>query len=101
MGGHLGITPAWAGKRVRLGVLCLEIEDHPRMGGEKADTEGEAFRAMGSPPHGRGKECSETQRQSKVRITPAWAGKSLPLLSCAKACEDHPRMGGEKHAGAL
>ena len=30
-----GITPAWAGKRVRAHVPANRNEDHPRVGGEK------------------------------------------------------------------
>ena len=49
------ITPAWAGKRVFSTGPCCPIQDHPRMGGEKARTVGSVSSARGSPPHGRGK----------------------------------------------
>ena len=35
-GKQRGITPAWAGKRPGCGILILQREDHPRMGGEKS-----------------------------------------------------------------
>ena len=31
----VGITPAWAGKSIRLGALLKGNKDHPRVGGEK------------------------------------------------------------------
>ncbi len=34
--GDLGITPAWAGKRMIMIVAERNFRDHPRMGGEKA-----------------------------------------------------------------
>ena len=30
-----GITPAWAGKRPTAAAVRAELQDHPRMGGEK------------------------------------------------------------------
>ena len=51
-----GITPAWAGKRVDAGVDLAEVEDHPRVGGEKGRRGGRPHSPHGSPP--------------------AWAGKS-------------------------
>ena len=32
----VGITPAWAGKSYRLIEICVCVQDHPRVGGEKA-----------------------------------------------------------------
>ena len=50
------ITPAWAGKS-HLGVFCREPHrDHPRVGGEKRDTESREDSILGSPPRGRGKD---------------------------------------------
>ena len=49
------ITPAWAGKSQLKPQNQTKIEDHPRMGGEKAQPSMESRCARGSPPHGRGK----------------------------------------------
>ena len=90
------ITPAWAGKSV---VVCIvpEVErDHPRMGGEKPWNLCLFPVGAGSPPHGRGKVCSMTSPVSVLRITPAWAGKSLSRPLAGVRVRDHPRMGGEK-----
>ena len=50
------ITPAWAGKRLLGGQRHWLHRDHPRMGGEKYLVMELDLRAIGSPPHGRGKE---------------------------------------------
>ena len=71
-----GITPAWAGKRYRLPSLCSGMKDHPRVGGEKAETAQDTGSCKGSPPRGRGK-ADQRQDGGRARgITPAWAGKS-------------------------
>ena len=51
-----GITPAWAGKSLVEVSLIIPVQDHPRVGGEKAITHWEQFNRAGSPPRGRGKE---------------------------------------------
>ena len=66
------------------------------MGGEKAFYCGGESVALGSPPHGRGKELIFLPSFFSMRITPAWAGKSTAGLACAFVTRDHPRMGGEK-----
>ena len=73
-----GITPAWAGKRMRLPFGVSSGWDHPRMGGEKSCWPGLVAGLPGSPPHGRGKAAGELQRTRPAGITPAWAGKSEP-----------------------
>ena len=44
----------------------------------------------------RGKENSKTEIIRRGRITPAYAGKSEPILSEQRQWEDHPRLCGEK-----
>ena len=91
-----GITPAWAGKS-HLGVFCREPHrDHPRVGGEKRDTESREDSILGSPPRGRGKVKTCTACKETFRITPAWAGKSGLSLQSTLLSGDHPRVGGEK-----
>ena len=70
------ITPAWAGKSLRVALWLLDTR--------------------GSPPHGRGKDRGRMALAHGHRITPAWAGKSRSVPNPADSCEDHPRMGGEK-----
>ena len=71
-----GITPAYAGKRVRPCLTCFAHRDHPRVCGEKQS---------GCVP------CS-----ARFRITPAYAGKSQCRASLAHLHGDHPRVCGEK-----
>ena len=69
------------------------------MGGEKAKITPRLKRCRGSPPHGRGKAGCRLTAVCCGGITPAWAGKSKSLYSGGRGHRDHPRMGGEKHAG--
>ena len=71
-----GITPAWAGKSSKHCRWRSETRDHPRMGGEKISWFNTGCSPKGSPPHGRGKGALPPGALGKVRITPAWAGKS-------------------------
>ena len=70
--------------------------DHPRVGGEKEL--GDRFKTaeLGSPPRGRGKVLHAGFEGILRRITPAWAGKSMPDMTAVTADKDHPRIGGEK-----
>ena len=74
------ITPAWAGKRLPHPQRHQAAQDHPRMGGEKSEAAAQKPLETGSPPHGRGKDINALFAMVKRRITPAWAGKSIPVL---------------------
>ena len=50
------ITPALAGKSYVFGPFRPGSWDHPRVGGEKRDTESREDSILGSPPRGRGKD---------------------------------------------
>ena len=91
-----GITTAWAGKSLFVAESLICVWDHPRMGGEKARRRAGAFPLLGSPPHGRGKVEEQMKVANHRRITPAWAGKSRPIVRAGVFTGDHPRMGGEK-----
>ena len=45
----------------------------------------------------RGKGPNKIPTHKGARITPAYAGKRLPLLDYSPACWDHPRVCGEKN----
>ena len=90
------ITPAWAGKRQPTVRRRGCLRDHPRMGGEKLHPAVFLPAAIGSPPHGRGKDEVDENKCEGTRITPAWAGKSGNYSTAGTSGEDHPRMGGEK-----
>ena len=70
------------------------------MGGEKADIDDDGLHYKGSPPRGRGKGGDIVGGLGCVRITPAWAGKSLFCFTAAVPIQDHPRIGGEKGLGS-
>ena len=71
-----GITPAYAGKRIEKFANTPEHWDHPRLCGEKMKSERSERNDEGSPPPMRGKVAAEDARLSRIRITPAYAGKS-------------------------
>ena len=66
------------------------------MGGEKVVVVVVEYVEKGSPPRGRGKVIVSVQHAMFLRITPAWAGKSIVYDLPIKQEEDHPRVGGEK-----
>ena len=100
-GDTVGITPAWAGKRVRRRRKYPCYRDHPRVGGEKPTSKLQSVYRKGSPPHGRGKVANANQASVPHGITPAWAGKR-PAGPCGRRRSwDHPRIGGEKGTGQI
>ena len=73
----LRITPAYAGKR---SACCRKSQpgwDHPRLCGEKLFSDPTRQIIGGSPPPMRGKVSTSLFRYAAIRITPAYAGKSL------------------------
>ena len=91
-----GITPAYAGKRLKAFTKITAIKDHPRVCGEKGLRKAFLPLFQGSPPRMRGKDVQPGSPGVAVGITPAYAGKSA--LSAAYDAEgrDHPRVCGEK-----
>ena len=76
-----GITPAYAGKRVRGIPRTYNTRDHPRVCGEKSSGQCISSRHLGSPPRMRGKGVDMRISPTLSRITPAYAGKSLAFHS--------------------
>ena len=93
-----GITPAYAGKSGLPLKVCKYKEDHPRVCGEKIVFRFSYPCVTGSPPRMRGKVSSSVVSPVSMRITPAYAGKSLQVRSQARRLQDHPRVCGEKPA---
>ena len=91
-----GITPAYAGKRLRGRRSDAAVRDHPRLCGEKVKTNGKSATERGSPPPMRGKVLLWIVVYKRGRITPAYAGKSFLSTSRAFCNQDHPRLCGEK-----
>ena len=90
-----GITPACAGKTLRLFSLATERRDHPRMRGEDPLLYSGLATFQGSPPHARGRRRGDGLKQIIIRITPACAGKTIRRKTKYKFAWDHPRMRGE------
>ena len=77
----VGITPAYAGKS-RIRRACTDRHrDHPRVCGEKFWALVRAVMALGSPPHVRGKVHLTGAVVVGGGITPAYAGKSVTMVS--------------------
>ena len=73
------ITPACAGKSPLPLDYVLIVRDHPRVCGEKRLGETQKEFAAGSPPRVRGKASRCRSFPRMTGITPACAGKRLPL----------------------
>ena len=91
-----GITPAYAGKRDLVISESGDIEDHPRVCGEKMVSMIPHRRSRGSPPRVRGKVQPLGERGSQAGITPACAGKRRSIGRLSQPTRDHPRVCGEK-----
>ena len=92
----VGITPAYAGKRLQMLVTLLPARDHPRLCGEKNERKPLQNMQEGSPPPMRGKELCLKSLKTDGRITPAYAGKRLSSFYAWCTGGDHPRLCGEK-----
>ena len=96
----VGITPACAGKSRWSRGPGGSGSDHPRVCGEKLEGFKETARQLGSPPRMRGKGRRVYEATHGAGITPACAGKSKTSAVGCPGCRDHPRVCGEKSAGA-
>ena len=89
------ITPACAGKTRCSRVDEAIHEDHPRVCGENQQVLSLSRVLLGSPPRVRGKLHENDLISSRVRITPACAGKTLSFVIVFSSFWDHPRVCGE------
>ena len=80
-----GITPAYAGKRRRSSRFRRATRDHPCVCGEKNQSWQNSSRKSGSPLRMRGKDSSSVGSTFRIRITPAYAGKS-----CSRSTHSPP-----------
>ena len=94
--GFIGITPAYAGKRLLPLYRDSPWWDHPRLCGEKHAAGAFRAAAPGSPPPMRGKGFSNLKLFHFLWITPAYAGKSKAVIDFLGFLGDHPRLCGEK-----
>ena len=90
------ITPAYAGKREEAKNSLRVEQDHPRLCGEKCGKAVGVHQGVGSPPPMRGKVFFFDSQHLRIRITPAYAGKSSRRFFARSMYQDHPRLCGEK-----
>ena len=95
IGSACRITPAGAGKTVKISDQRQSREDHPRRCGENARQIAYIHGGAGSPPQVRGKLRFSRTAATLTRITPAGAGKTACHLRFSKCNQDHPRRCGE------
>ena len=95
------ITPAYAGKRYFSIRVSGAVRDHPRLCGEKRFAPASSSLVRGSPPPMRGKTKGFWSPEQQKRITPAYAGKSMPAPPASMPARDHPRLCGEKTTSIL
>ena len=89
------ITPAHAGKTQKTFSFSTRRADHPRACGENPESGIPKLSNVGSPPRMRGKRDPALEGFSLRRITPAHAGKTLPVKNPLPQHPDHPRACGE------
>ena len=89
------ITPARAGKTLRLRYAPANSQDHPRACGENFYGGYPKGNPLGSPPRVRGKLIIRLLISLWSRITPARAGKTYHTTSSLYTLKDHPRACGE------
>ena len=92
------ITPACAGKSKGMDARARQLQDHPRVCGEKSAAPAFSISVRGSPPRVRGKVRDADDPAPAERITPACAGKSADGAIETQQAGDHPRVCGEKSA---
>ena len=90
------ITPTCAGKSSTASNRHSPCWDHPRVCGEKEEGQRDPEWRKGLPPRVRGKVDQPHNILVQGGITPACAGKSAERHLVAIACQDHPRVCGEK-----
>ena len=90
-----GLIPAHAGKTCPSSRQGLGTQAHPRSRGENRSPSGRSVSTMGSSPLTRGKLLAEQADNLDVRLIPAHAGKTWPMIMRPIASPAHPRSRGE------
>ena len=93
--GNFGITPACAGNTIHNSINFYRLWDHPRLRGEYLKCTMFDEKLEGSPPLARGIRDTPLSLNPLIRITPACAGNTKPLLQFQLMNRDHPRLRGE------
>ena len=93
--GKQRITPAYAGKTFALRGRTMIRRDHPRVCGKDARIFRGYDGVAGSPPRMRERHNWRGSGTCEIRITPAYAGKTLPDIAKNGTARDHPRVCGK------
>ena len=89
------ITPAYAGKTIKLHIFFPPIWDHPRIRGKDIPIRNARPIVDGSPPHTRERPQKMGYKSKSTRITPAYAGKTKEKKAARMSVQDHPRIRGK------
>ena len=90
-----GITPAYAGKTLHQCLPTSLTRDHPRIRGKDYKSLLHFIMRWGSPPHTRERLLRCVCVLCSIRITPAYAGKTLVSVCFQLLPRDHPRIRGK------
>ena len=97
---YVRITPACAGKTIRLPVPRPLPWDHPRVCGKDVIVASAAVWVTGSPPRVRERHRGLGTRCQRAGITPACAGKTALAFRIRFGTQDHPRVCGKDSRNA-
>ena len=89
------ITPAYAGKTRTMSHKEKSCKDHPRIRGKDLLILVKLIALLGSPPHTRERPTYFSEINCIIRITPAYAGKTIKLHIFFPPIWDHPRIRGK------
>ena len=92
------ITPTYAGSTPPPGTSTASASDHPHLRGEHLREVSLCAVPAGSPPPTRGAQGSGGFDEGGARITPTYAGSTLPTKTWPFPLTDHPHLRGE-HVG--
>ena len=92
-----GITPARAGKTGCYVIADDGKRDHPHSCGKDCSLFLVPTKGLGSPPLVRERQRADGVNGGNDGITPARAGKTIPLPSWRFARQDHPRSCGKDY----
>ena len=89
------ITPAYAGKTLLHPLYHHHYQDHPRLRGKDPEPPNRSKITSGSPPLTRERLRTSRMFNACIRITPAYAGKTIIERRTVSNHEDHPRLRGK------
>ena len=86
---------AYAGKTCDIWQGRGSLQDHPRIRGKDTYPPRSLMHLSGSPPHTRERPLQLLLADEDIRITPAYAGKTVMFMKMRMSERDHPRIRGK------